>query len=360
MNSENAVLNRNGWVQHLPFIAVLFIISFELIRIIMGAVIIYLRSDYWFSRTSVNRQKRETKKVSVPFFSAVEKVLVYWCCCGIFCRIRGRFCIIRFINFQKSKHEKRLETNVSSLRNPVIMRGIKLRLTFGDRCSTNWAIPLNKKCCVVSLAHLQEIWYHKHAVLSSVFQHKNANLNKHTVLRVRDARQLYFIIRDIACRIACLRTWMTCFLTTAQLCYRTWKGHVIFRRLRCDWIFLSKNVYLKGAGGDYVSGGRYGKFLFASQFFQLFSYDRQGYISNFYWNFYNPLMRKILSDTASTRYTEETKHHEEVSRVNNGKLYLLWKAYWKRVRARRELHSSQGSAAAGVLYRSQPLQQEGR
>ena len=88
---------------------------------------------------------------------------------------------------------------------------------------------------------------------------------------------------------------------------------------------------MKGAGGDYVSGGRYGKFLFASQFFQLFSYDRQGYISNFYWNFYNPLMRKILSDTASTRYTEETKHHEEVSRVNNGKFQVLEDGKWKSI-----------------------------
>ena len=42
-------------------------------------------------------------------------------------------------------------------------------------------------------------------------------------------------------------------------------------------------------------------------------------------------MRKILSDTASTRYTEETKHHEEVSRVNNGKFQILEDGKWKSI-----------------------------
>ena len=173
---------------------------------------------------------------------------VFWCCSEIFCRIRPRFCINHFSNLQNCKHEKRLETNASSLRNPVIMRGIKPRLTFGDRCSTNWAIPLNIKLLHSDINSLQEIYYHRHAILSSIFQHKNANLNKNSVFYVRDARQLHFIIRDITCRIACLRTWMSWFLTTAQLCYLTWKRHVIFRRLRCGWILRSKNVYLSGFG----------------------------------------------------------------------------------------------------------------
>ena len=33
--------------------------------------------------------------------------------------------------------QKRLETDVPSLRNPVIMRRTRLRFPFGDRCSTN-------------------------------------------------------------------------------------------------------------------------------------------------------------------------------------------------------------------------------
>ena len=42
-----------------------------------------------------------------------------------------------FYELSKIKTQKRLETDVSSLRNPVIMQGIKTRFPFGDRCSTN-------------------------------------------------------------------------------------------------------------------------------------------------------------------------------------------------------------------------------
>ena len=93
----------------------------------------------------------ELKKVSVRRFQTSknslsepnENLLAFWCCSKIFCRFWAWFCINHFNDLQNSKHEKRLETDVSSLRNSVIMRGIKSRLTFGDRCSTNWAIPLN-------------------------------------------------------------------------------------------------------------------------------------------------------------------------------------------------------------------------
>ena len=126
------------------------------------------------------------------------------------------------------KHEKRLETDVSSLRNPVIMRGIKSRLTFGDRCSTNWAIPLNKKCCVVSLAHLQEIWYHRHAVLSSVFQHKNADLSKNLYYRVWYARHPHFILSKIACDRTGSHTSLSWILTAARPRFLCRKSHAFF------------------------------------------------------------------------------------------------------------------------------------
>ena len=89
--------------------------------------------------------------------------------------------------------------------------------------------------------------------------------------------------------------------------------------------------FFAGDFNDYVSSGRYGKFLFSNELFQFFSYDRQGDISNFYWNFYNPLMRKILNDTASTRYAEEQKTHAEVSRVNNGKFQVMEDGKWKSI-----------------------------
>ena len=59
------------------------------------------------------------------------------------------------------------------------------------------------------------------------------------------------------------------------------------------------------------------------------SYDRQGDISNFFWRFYNPLARKILSDTNTTVYTEKSKTHAEISRVSNGRFQIYENEKWK-------------------------------
>lgn len=87
--------------------------------------------------------------------------------------------------------------------------------------------------------------------------------------------------------------------------------------------------YFAGDSNDYVNGNRYGEFLFSNEFFKVLSYDRQGDISNFFWRFYNPLMRHILSDTASKVYTEEKSEHTEVSRVNNGTFQVLDDEKWR-------------------------------
>ncbi len=87
--------------------------------------------------------------------------------------------------------------------------------------------------------------------------------------------------------------------------------------------------YLAGDCNDYVNGERYGNFVFANEFFKFLSYDRQGDISNFFWRFYNPFIRKILSDTKANEYVEESQEHTEVSRVNNGSFQILEKENWK-------------------------------
>lgn len=88
--------------------------------------------------------------------------------------------------------------------------------------------------------------------------------------------------------------------------------------------------YFSGDCCDYVNGNRYGCFLFANQFFKLLSYDRQGDISNFFWRFYNPLVRHILDQTHSTEYTGESQQkHTEVSRVNNGTFQVQVDGQWK-------------------------------
>ena len=160
----------------------------------------------------------------------------------ILLEILPRFCINHFSNLQKSKHEKRLETEDSSLRNPVIMRGIKSRLTFGDRCSTNWAIPLNIKLLHSDINSLQEIYYHRHAVLSSFFQHKNADLSKNLYCRVWYARHARFTFSKIACDVPDSRTSLSWSVTNARPRFCIRKPHVYFRRLRCGWVLRSKNV----------------------------------------------------------------------------------------------------------------------
>ncbi|MBQ1454018.1 MAG: hypothetical protein IIZ23_08610, partial [Ruminococcus sp.] len=89
--------------------------------------------------------------------------------------------------------------------------------------------------------------------------------------------------------------------------------------------------FFSGDFNDYVNGGRYGDFMFANEFFKFLSFDRQGDISNFFWRFYNPLVRHILDDTRSTVYTEEAESHEEISRVNNGSFQVYENEKWKKL-----------------------------
>ena len=89
--------------------------------------------------------------------------------------------------------------------------------------------------------------------------------------------------------------------------------------------------YFAGDFNDFVNGNRYGDFLFSNQFFKVLSYDRQGDISNFFWRFYDPLIRRILSDTETNEYTEEQSDHAEVSRVNAGSFQILENDNWKKL-----------------------------
>lgn len=91
--------------------------------------------------------------------------------------------------------------------------------------------------------------------------------------------------------------------------------------------------FFAGDFNDYVSGSRYGEFVFANTFFRLLSYDRQGDISNFFWRFYNPLIRHILDDVKV--HVEEEKEgateHGEISRINNGKFQIKKDESWQSI-----------------------------
>ena len=87
--------------------------------------------------------------------------------------------------------------------------------------------------------------------------------------------------------------------------------------------------YFAGDFNDYVNGRRYGDFCFANQFFRFLSYDRQGDISNFFWRFYNPMIRRILHDTKTVRYMEEKEKHAEISRVSGGSFQVYEDGRWR-------------------------------
>jgi hypothetical protein len=90
--------------------------------------------------------------------------------------------------------------------------------------------------------------------------------------------------------------------------------------------------FFSGDFNDYVNGNRFEKFLFADWLFRFFSYDRQGDISNFFWRFYTPLMNHILSDVSSETYSDESKDHKEVSRVNKDSFEVSEDENWNGIR----------------------------
>ncbi len=87
--------------------------------------------------------------------------------------------------------------------------------------------------------------------------------------------------------------------------------------------------YFAGDFNDYTAGDRFGNFLFSNQFYKFFSFDRQGDITNFFWNFYNPLMRKILDDISSDEHSNKASSHKETAKIINGAFQVYEDKKWK-------------------------------
>ena len=151
------MLNTKGWAQHLWFMGEGFRIISGVFWILFGSVYQLQQSWFLINQNYPDQQISMTQKSIRYPFSAVEKMLVFWCCSWIFCKFWPRFCINNFNIFQNRKHEKRLETDVPSLESSAFMRIFVAVFTFGDRCSTNWAIPLNIWLLQMNTCHLQEI-----------------------------------------------------------------------------------------------------------------------------------------------------------------------------------------------------------
>lgn len=93
--------------------------------------------------------------------------------------------------------------------------------------------------------------------------------------------------------------------------------------------------YFAGDFNDYVSKKNINNFLGADKVYKFLSYDNQGDISYFYWNFYNPFMTSILKEVEKANGDRHkgdektTKNNEEMSRLNSDKLEVKVNGKWQ-------------------------------
>ncbi len=73
--------------------------------------------------------------------------------------------------------------------------------------------------------------------------------------------------------------------------------------------------YFAGDFNDYTTKRQISNFMFADKFFQLLSFDRDGDITHFYWNFYQPIMKKILKDTVKNPVEPDEYEEGQIARV---------------------------------------------
>lgn len=93
---------------------------------------------------------------------------------------------------------------------------------------------------------------------------------------------------------------------------------------------VSPSYYFAGDFNDYVSDMQLSNFCFADTFFSLISFDRDGDVKNFYWNFYVPLMDKILDDTLeSSKTAAKYEEHRDTARIENGKMQIYADGEWQ-------------------------------
>lgn len=95
--------------------------------------------------------------------------------------------------------------------------------------------------------------------------------------------------------------------------------------------------YFAGDFNDYVSKRNFNRFLGADKVYKMLSYDNQGDISYFYWNFYNPFMSKILKDVEKENgarhkgKNEDSKSTTASSRINNDKIEVQIDGKWQEI-----------------------------
>lgn len=116
--------------------------------------------------------------------------------------------------------------------------------------------------------------------------------------------------------------------------------------------------YFAGDFNDYVNHENYNRFLFADTVYRWISYDNAGDISNFYWNFYNPLMKKILSDIKPhEKASDDSAEKTAPFRMESGEFQIYSEDKWqditlKTVAVNANEPGSKGYSRNYTFYRS--------
>lgn len=87
--------------------------------------------------------------------------------------------------------------------------------------------------------------------------------------------------------------------------------------------------YFAGDFNDYTTKRQISNFMFADSFFRLLSFNRDGDVTNFYWNFYEPLMKKIFKDILKNPISQEAYEEEQISRVSGDGFQVLVDGQWQ-------------------------------
>ena len=90
------------------------------------------------------------------------------------------------------------------------------------------------------------------------------------------------------------------------------------------------SYYFAGDFNDYVSEMQLSNFCFADTFYRLISFDRDGDVKNFYWNFYEPVMKKILADVKKNPIVrdDDKSVHEDVAKIDNNQFQICTDGSW--------------------------------
>ena len=87
--------------------------------------------------------------------------------------------------------------------------------------------------------------------------------------------------------------------------------------------------YFAGDFNDYTTKRQISNFLFADTFFRFISFDRAGDVTNFYWNFYEPMMKKIFKDILKNPVTAQQYEERQLARVDENGFQIWSQDQWQ-------------------------------